>query len=460
MSKINPGQFVPPTSRLHRLVPAVCWLLLLGFSGGCTTLFNPIAGIPVIQLPPELLGERRSEYIPVPVVMLSIPPGQDYRLDEGDILGVYIEGVLPFASPTAVPQPPPVNFPAAGSTLPPSIGFPIAVQAGGVLNLPLIQPFSVQGMTLEEARQKIAQEYRTRDILASEDTVPVVTVIQERTYNVTVIRSNGGPPGATTGIAAGFDLKLPAYRNDVLHALTQTGGLPGFHEKNEITIFKTSRMSEERRSELLMQLATDPSGCLNSWGSPGPMGSEMISDSSGGVSWIEGMEGATEEPFLVRIPLRFPPGRVPRIKTADIELDEGDIVYVESRETEFFYTGGLLPGGQTALPRDYDLDVLGALALAGSGVGSQSGGGGGMGGGMGGGLGGTSPTQLYVIRKLPCGRTFNISVDLQQALNDSTQNILVQPGDTLVLRHKLHEEVANFALGTFFTFGIRELFRN
>lgn len=445
--------------------PRAAWtlaglLLLLASCGGCTTLLNPIAGIPVSQLPPELLGERRSDYVAVPAVMLSIPPGQEYRLDEGDILGVYIEGVLPFTSPASVPPPPPVNFPAAGSTLPPSIGFPIAVQENGMLNLPMIDPFSVLGLTLEEARQKIAEEYRRREILASRDTIPVVTVIQERSYNVTVLRTNGGPPGSATGVAAGYELQLPAYRNDVLHALIQTGGLPGFHEKNEITIFKTSRIPEGQRSELMMRLAAAGCGCEPEWVDSSDHGA--IGRSEGDFAWIEEIDGMIEERFVVRIPLRVPPGRAPQIETSDIELDEGDIVYVESRETEFFYTGGLLSGRQVPLPRDYDLDVLGALALSGSGVGSQQGGGGGggMGGGLIQGLGGTSPTQLYVIRKLPCGRTFNISVDLQQALNNSTQNILVQPGDTLVLRFKPHEEVVNFALGTFFTFGIRELFRD
>lgn len=454
------------------LFRAACCLFLLGSCGGCTTLLNPISGIPVTQLPPELLGERRAEYVEVPVALLSIPAGQPYRLDAGDILGVYIEGVLPFSSPTAVPGPPPVNFPAAGSTLPPSIGFPIAVQEGGLLNLPLLEPFSVRGMTVEEARQRIAAAYREREILDFGDTVPVVTLIRERNYNVTVIRTNGGPPGTTTGIAAGYDLQLPAYRNDVLHALTQSGGLPGFHEKNAVTVFKASRLPRERRSELLMRLASASNSCQACVANQIPAAATWV-DRPAGSGWPNGNlldlgdEGLgygfemIQDPLIVKIPLRVPPGSVPLIEPEDIELVDGDIVYVESRETEFFYTGGLLSGGQIPLPRDYDLDVLGALALAGSGVASErGGGGGGMGGGLIQGIGGASPTQLYVIRKMACGRTFNISVDLQQALNDSHQNILVQPGDTLVLRFKPHEEVANFALGTFFTLGIRELFRN
>ncbi len=98
------------------------------------------------------------------------------------------------------------------------------------------------------------------------------------------------------------------------------------------------------------------------------------------------------------------------------------------------------------------------MALAGQGLTSE--GQGSIGGGVGRGLGGASPTMLYIVRKLDCGRTYNIAVDVQQAMNDSTQNILVQPGDTLILRFKPHEEVLNFSLGTFFTFGIARLLNN
>ena len=59
---------------------------------------------------------------------------------------------------------------------------------------------------------------------------------------------------------------------------------------------------------------------------------------------------------------------------------------------------------------------------------------------------------------MPCGRTFNIIVDLQVAVNNSHENILVQPGDTLILRYKPHEELVNFGIGTFFTYGISQMF--
>jgi len=460
------GEGQPPFQAELKFVPArLCgWVAVavMIFAAGCTSALSPMSGIPVAHLPPELLGVRRSDDVPVPIVMLAIPPGQPYQLDEGDILGVYIESVLPFTSPTAIPIPPPINFPSAASNLPPSIGFPIAVQADGMISLPLLDPFSVKGLTIEQARQKMKELYLKKDLLASKDTIPIVSLIRERTYNVSVIRENVGSAGAGSDRAArGQALKLPAYQNDLLHALTQTGGLPGFNEKNEVIIFKSSRIPTHLRAQVMAEImsghcsygtACGASAC----GTVGAMGNAVTVRDV-----LQRPDSVYSSPYVVKVPLRVPPGQIPEIRPEDIELIEGDIVYVQSRESELFYTGGLLPGGQFPVPRDYDLDVLGAMALAGMGVdrGGAGGGGGGGGGGLIGGIGGSKPTQLFVIRKLPSGRTFNIAVDLQLALNNSHENILVQPGDTLILRYKPHEELLNFGLGTFFTFGIQQLFR-
>ncbi|WP_404304429.1 hypothetical protein [Neorhodopirellula lusitana] len=183
-------------------------------------------------------------------------------------------------------------------------------------------------------------------------------------------------------------------------------------------------------------------------------------DMCGGCGMV-GLEGMVEDSFSVTIPLRVRPGEMPNIDPADVILEEGDIVYIEARDTEMFYTGGLLPGGQYPLPRDYDLDVIGAMSVAGTGLGgtTQQGGGGGAAGALlGGGFGGATPTQLYVMRKGPCGQEFTIAVDLKKAYNNPSEKILVQPGDTLILRYKPHEEALNFGIVAFFTYGIRELF--
>src|SRR6202022_2155629 len=82
----------------------------------------------------------------------------------------------------------------------------------------------------------------------------IVTLQHRRTYHVQVIREdapiNGntvtiGTVGLGTGTelvestsrhGTGHEVELPAYENDVLHALAQTGGLPGTDAIDEIVI--------------------------------------------------------------------------------------------------------------------------------------------------------------------------------------------------------------------------------
>ncbi len=79
---------------------------------------------------------------------------------------------------------------------------------------------------------------------------------------------------------------------------------------------------------------------------------------------LSGLDLTIDSPDIIKIPVRIGPGENPNLTEADITLYDGDIVFIESRETEVFYTGGLLGGGQYTLPRDYDLHVLEAIAVA------------------------------------------------------------------------------------------------
>lgn len=428
-------------------------ILLAGTLSGCSALTQPIDGVPADRLPPDYFAEPKNDLVPVDISVLTLEPPRDYLLGGGDILGVYIEGVLPFNPPNAPPEPPPVNFPDAESTLPPSIGYPIAVQEDGTLALPLIEPLNVDGLTLDQVRDAIRDAYIDNDILRPEKARPIVTVIQERTVDVIVVREDGG--GALTNqvgsqfirgsdqSASGGLVKLRAYQNDILHALVETGGLPGLNAKNQVKVLRNNKKNKEVREKFLAEYRRrreaaklDPCACLPK---------------------------LPDDPTILKIPLRLPPGESPNVTEEDITLQDGDIVYIESRETEVFYTGGLLPGGEFPLPRDYDLDVLGAMALAGQGVygNPRGGGGGGRGlGGLGGGIATIPPGKLFILRQTDCNGQVAIEIDLINAINDPRSRPLVQAGDTLILQYKCEEELLNFGLGTFFTFGIQELFRN
>lgn len=429
--------------------------ILAGFlmmaASGCTALTSPIAGVPANRLPPQLFATPKNNLVPVDISLLSLEPPRDYQLAGGDILGVYIEGVLPFNPPNQPPAPPPVNFPEAESTLPPSIGYPVTVQPNGTLDLPLIEPIMVEGLTLEQVREKIRAAYIDASILQADKARPIVSLIRERTYNVIVVRQDSGSVnrmdlssgfirGGSDRSASGAVVKLPAYQNDVLHALVETGGLPGLNAKNEVKILRASSANQRARAEWLQKFHQQQQAAMLD---PCACPPELPDD-----------------PTILRIPLRLPPGVLPSITEDDIRLEDGDVVYIESRDTEVFYTGGLLPGGEFPLPRDYDLDVLGAMAIAGAGIAGQQGqrGGGGM-GGLAGGLTPVPPGKIYILRKAGCDGQVAIEVDLVKAINDPRQRPLIAPGDILILQYKCEEELINFGMGTFFTFGIRELLR-
>lgn len=430
--------------------------ILITTLSGCAGLTQPIDGVPADRLPPAFLGEPKNDLVPIDIAELQIEPPVDYQIDGGDILGIYVEGVLPFNPPDQPPEPPPVNFPVEDSTLPPSIGYPIAVQADGSLSLPLIEPLDVAGLTEEQVRDAIREAYINADILRPEKARPIVTLIQKRTYDVIVVREDAG--GVGTGpqglniqslsaqfIRGGSDrsasgglVKLPAYKNDVLNALIETGGLPGLNAKNQVKILRADRSNQEARRQFVEEFyaaqalaaAQDPCYC------PPKL---------------------PEDPSILRIPLRVKPGEFPEISEEDITLNDGDIVYIESRETEVFYTGGLLRGGEFPLPRDYDLDAVQAISFAGSSVQGNSAD---FGAGVGRGLQGVPPGLLYILRRTDCGGQVAIEVDLAEALNDPRKRPLVKAGDTLILQFKCEEQAINFGLNTFFTFGIAELLRN
>ncbi len=446
----KPLQAIKRARRVIRsLQTVVAAGLLCSTFSGCSTLTMPIDGVPANRLPPEFFAEPKNDLVPVDISLLSLEPPRDYQLDGGDILGVYIEGVLPFNPPNAPPEPPPVNFPDRDSTLPPSIGYPIAVQDDGTLALPLIEPLKVKGLTLEQVREAIRDAYIDEEILRPEKARPIVTIIKERTYDIIVVREDGGNlntqslaadfiRGTSDRSASGAMVKLPAYQNDVLHALVETGGLPGLNAKNEVRVLRASLADQRKRSQFMQQFYAQQQAALLD---PCVCPPEL-----------------PEDPSILRIPLRVKPGVVPNISPKDIELEDGDIVYIESRETEVFYTGGLLPGGEHSLPRDYDLDILGAMAIAGGGVGTvQQQGGGGLGGARS--IGGVPPGRAYILRKTRCNGQVAIEVDLAAAVNDPRQRPLIQAGDTIILQYKCEEELLNFGLGSFFTYGLASIVR-
>ena len=144
---------------------------------------------------------------------------------------------------------------------------------------------------------------------------------------------------------------------------------------------------------------------------------------------------------VVRIPIRIHRGQYPQFNESDITLQDGDVVFIEARETEYFYSGGLLGGGQYILPRDYDLDLVEALsiiegearaarptlAIGGPSIMNQD--------------VTVGASQVIIHRKRADGRRLAIKVDLFDALNSPNCPILIQPEDRIYLRYTCPEAV-------------------
>ena len=361
-------------------------------------------------------------------------PPEEYILGAGDTLGVYVQGITGDKD-----TPPPVHFPE-DSSMQPALGYPVPIRDDGYISLPLIPPVRLKGMTLGQAEARIREAYtKDRKILLEGNDKIIVTLMKRRTYNILVIREDisdtrsysvrsnetfidEDKQGQTTSI------ELPAYENDVLHALSETGGMPSENAKNEIIVLRGAMNNQ----------SFNTGGIIEAIGAP--------------------EAGSNENPFLkganvIRIPIEARPGEMPMLSEADITLEDGDVVFIEGRTRDVFYTGGLLDGGRFPLPRDYEIDVMEAISLAGGTVSTSAGS---SGQGLRG--GGIFPaTRLTVLRKSGCNQCA-IEVDLRYAFSDPSERVIVQPGDMLMLEYRPGELMANTVTSIFQYGGIFRLF--
>ena len=182
---------------LHRQIAALLGLLLLLGFAGCQAYKN--------ALPPECVGPNyfdapRASKEPINFTRLRQEPPAAYLLGPRDILGVYIEGVLPPERP-GESVPPPVHFPERESeNLPPSIGYPIPIREDGTVSLPLIPPLNLTGLTLPQAEYAIRKAYTVdQRILRPDEARIIVTIMRPRTYQILVVREDTDIAGYAVG---------------------------------------------------------------------------------------------------------------------------------------------------------------------------------------------------------------------------------------------------------------------
>lgn len=534
---------------------------------GCAAL-HPVNGIPIDRVDPCLLqpDRPRSDQRTIDLSLLGQGRPMSHVVDAGDVLGIYIEGVLGDEA-----QGPPVVSPSLGATpgalttatvASASLGYPVAVRDDGTISLPYKPPFSVRGLTMGEVELRIREIYSGPDGLLKPGRDRIfLTLHKPRTVRVMVVRKDRPlepaylqPPDyrrADDGRGTAVLVELPAYENDVLHALVASGGLPGPDAENAVYVMRaggacnacanspygpswqptmpghatqhgvTSPMlpaapparfpmdgfsaarpieaagSAEIELASARVLAAMPipadvtpansrayfghaamqpfasrtnygaaTATSNPWSRPqislpvghtASPGHAFSAPAAPNPSSIEptgfclaergrkahtcspslpcSYEDATVHgPAVRKIPLTILPGESPSFCRSDVLLSNGDVVFVESRSQEYFYTAGLLGGGKYPLPRNEDTSLLDAIALADSQnriLPTRQ-------------VGGVSSlsqdvtvgaSRVVIFRNSGSGQQVPIKVDLNRVKRNPSLAPSILPGDRIVLQY-------------------------
>jgi protein involved in polysaccharide export with SLBB domain len=466
-----------------RAVVRVMALLSCCVLSGCAAMTNPVArGVPAHTLPPEMLSESKEGDQMIPMSLLSQAPPDAYRLDAGDVLGVYIEGVLDEKSPipnVRIPERT-MRVPERGG-LPSALGYPINVHRDGTVALPGLKPLLVKDLTVEEAEAAIRKAYVTAKILQAGKERIFVNLLHKRQVQVLVFRRDLSASGqffdnaqstrvglfsagaeliGRESTGTGYEISLPAYENDVLHALALTGGFPGTNAVRKIVIYRDGlrrRPAKNAKPGAVLGRPVEVVGFKAPPGAPYVIPTWNKPD----VEFLPEVEPAAGTMKIIEIPLRLRPGEQPSFGPEDVVLHQGDVVFVEAAPVETFYTGGLLPSAEHILPRDYDLDVVEAVArVRGPMINGAFGGNNLAGNLIQPGIGQPSPRLLTVVRRMPDGAQIPILVDLHRALVDPSERILVQAGDVLVLQETPCQAMVRYFTQNFEFFGVFTLFRH
>jgi hypothetical protein len=371
---------------------------------------------------------------------LTLPPQEDYLLGTNDVLEITIYDLYPEQQ----------GRPAEGP-----ITLRAQVMSDGQIHLPLVGAVRVGGMNVSQAQRSIIEAYA--DGFIKEPQVSVY-LLQKGTTNVLVLGEVTQP-----GV-----YQLPNGENDVAHALAMAQGLrkdaaaeievhrripTGPSEALPPGVAQVPTFLESPRAAhcpaLLCGAATAkepaaevPTAQPTDYHAPAP---DVLGPEPGFHMPRLAPPPELQDPFLeesrstgvpmeiLRIPFRGTPDRP--YGPADVVLSAGDVVVVPSRRAEVFYVVGKLSptnfvrfslgiedrdlGAGFVLPRDREVDVVTAVAMAGY-IDPID-----------------SPTTVTVHRRLPDGQPLLIRVDLIKARYDYRETVLVQAGDIIYLNPDL-----------------------
>jgi len=326
---------------------------------------------------------------------LAVPTPVDYILGPNDVLEVVVVGL---ADPGRGEQVRPIQ---------------VRIMANGMVRLPLVGEVKVSEMNLSQAQKTIDDAYADGIIVRPKTSVSLLQMAQ---INVPVIGEVTKP-----GVHP-----LPRHENDAAHALALAGGLTLFAAE---VVEVHRRMSED---DLVSRLSTT----FTEGDDPQTIVIPEVLDAPNSPARPLG----NSKTVVLRIPLRC---GVPAIivdnqvipqenlTIEDVTLNPGDVIVVPRQPDEVFFVVGPLSRNNTVnfrvseldrrlgnaflLPKDRDVDVVTAVAMAGY-IDPID-----------------SPTTVTVHRSMPGAPPKLIRVDLIAARYNWKENIYVQPGDIIYL---------------------------
>lgn len=390
-----------PISRLHRdgvhtsvrFTLTLLGLLSLAYTTGCYAPLRSPA-IPATCLSDAYRMPERSFATELNLASLSIPAAQDYILGPNDTLEVSLSGL---SDPGPKEQVRPVT---------------VRIMSNGKVRLPLAGEVEVGGMNLSEAQQAIDEAY-SPDILKSPKTS--IVLVERATFNIPVIGELTNP-----GVHS-----LPRYENDIANALALAGGRTPFAAE-VVEVHRRMPEFELVRRVAASSDSSDPQSAAFPAVAIDPAGAGMLMDESTKVVLRIPLKSGT--PAIIADNQVYPQEH---LSVEDITLRQGDVVVVPRQPDEVFFVVGLLNednvvnfrvsdldrrlGNAFLLPKDRDVDVVTAVAMAGY-IDPID-----------------SPTTVTVHRSVPGAPPMLIRVDLIAARYDWNENVYVQPGDIIYL---------------------------
>ncbi len=407
---------------------------------GC---FAPLRsyGIPASQLPDSFRDPVCKNLPEINIATLVSPPPVEYLLGPGDVLEVIIPDL--FGETSFRP-------------------LRAQVQDNGMIQLPRVGSIYVGGYSLQAAQAAINNALANGILVQPSASV---TLLEKGTINVLVLGEVNEP-----GIHA-----LTRYENDIAHAVAAAGGFTvdaadeievhrrepspalahygNFMSQNDFNHNKIVQQTAHRaaRNTPVSQITNagytenkrQPQGPIS------PMNSSYRARAGAGFGHsFEANLLKSDQTMSARsypIPSQFdalPPSgptlRIPlrghEILALDAQqtvLNPGDVIVVPPAVQKVFYVVGKLSeqnrtrfsldarnreiGNGFLLPKDRDIDVVTAVAMAGY-IDPID-----------------SPTTVTVHRHQPDGESLLIHVDLIAARYDKHETVLVQPGDIIYL---------------------------